>query len=108
MSELRHYLRKASLSQCRVGFLYKKKLFDSRIINFSNKGLMLELDAPVSLGDAIKVYFSPEAQERVEFGRDYCIGRVRWYARQSGSYSGLYGVGVELVQDSLLCYAQMN
>lgn len=108
MSELRKYLRRASLTQCKVGFMYQNKSLDSRIINFSNKGLMLELDAPVKPGDAVKVHFSPDSQERVDFGKDYCIGRVRWCAPQKGSYSGLYGVGLELVQDSQLHYAQMN
>lgn len=108
MPEARKYPRRASLSQCKIGFMYQKKSLDSRIINFSNKGLMLELDAPVKPGDAVKVKFSDDAQERVEFGKNYCIGRVRWCARQSGSYSGLYGVGVELVQDSPLRYAQMD
>lgn len=85
--------------------MYQKKSLDSRIINFSNSGLMLELDAPVKPGDAVKVQFAPDSQERLDFGKDYCIGRVRWCAPQTGSYSGLYGVGVELVQDSQLRYA---
>jgi hypothetical protein len=88
--------------------MYQKKSLDSRIINLSNKGLMLELAAPVKLGDAVKVQFSPDSQERVDFGKDYCIGRVRWCAPQTGISSGLYGVGIELVQDSPLRYAQMN
>jgi hypothetical protein len=72
--------------------MYQKQGIDSRIINFSNKGLMMELDVPVMPGDAVKVQFSRNSQERVELGKDYIIGRVRWCAPQLGSlFKSLWG-----------------
>ncbi len=95
--------RKATLSKCMVKRLFfKEKLLSSRIINFSDSGLMLETDVKLQAGDAITIYFSPEAQKETQFNTNYCIGMVRWCAEQIGCIGGFYGVGVELAFQSLM------
>jgi len=91
--------RKASLTRCTVDCLFlRNNHLDSRVVNFSDDGLMLELDHPLKPGDAIKVHFSRDTQECIEYGKDCCIGMVRWCAQQNGKYSASYGVGVELAK----------
>ena len=99
MLEKRKSPRKASLTRCTVDCLFlRDNHLDSRVVNYSDDGLMLELDYPLKPGDAIKVHFSIDTQECIEYGKDCCIGMVRWCAQQNGSYSAIYGVGVELAK----------
>ena len=72
----------------------------SRSINFSDTGLMLEMDYPLNPGDAIKVQFSPDAEETRALGKNLCLGTVRWCKTQDGSCGGFYGVGVEMVSQA--------
>ena len=99
MQDKRKSPRKASLTRCTVDCLFlKDNNLDSRVVNYSDDGLMLELDHPLKPGDAIKIHFSTDTQECIEYGKDCCIGMVRWCAPQNGSYSAIYGVGVELAK----------
>ena len=68
----------------------------SRIINYSDNGLMIELDCYLPPGDAIAVHFEAEAAEAEMYGSSTCIGMVRWCAKQECQFGALYGVGVEL------------
>ena len=96
-SEKRRSPRKAILSKCMVKrVFFKEQLFDSRIINYSINGLMLESDVEFRPGDALTIHFSPEIQRETSFFSDTCLGLVRWCAQQDGFHGGLYGVGVEL------------
>ena len=72
----------------------------SKLINYSESGLMLEMDYPLNPGDAIKVQFAPGADEARMFGKDCCLAMVRWCKPQDGSCSGFYGVGVELARQA--------
>ena len=72
----------------------------SRAVNYSAAGFMLEMDYPLSPGDAIKILFAPDVGEARELGRCLCLGTVRWCACQDGSCGGFYGVGVELARQS--------
>lgn len=72
----------------------------SRTVNFSDTGFMLELDYPLAAGDAIKIQFSPEAEETRLYGKSSCLGMVRWCRAQDGSCGGFYGAGVELVSQA--------
>lgn len=105
MNENRKSPRKATLSMCMVKRLFsKEQLNTSRIINYSDKGLMIESDVQFRPGDAITVHFSSEAQKETPFKSDSCVGMVRWCAQQDGSLGGYYGVGVELALPSLMQY----
>lgn len=68
----------------------------SRIINYSDKGLMIELDYQLSPGAAVAVKFETDAVEAAVYGGSICVGMVRWCAKQEGNFGALYGVGVEL------------
>lgn len=104
MTEQRKSPRKATLSKCLIKHLFiKEPLLPSRIINYSVNGVMLETDRPYYPGDAINVYFSPEAKNETPFKADSCVGMVRWCAQQDGMFGGFYGVGVELATDTLAC-----
>jgi len=72
----------------------------SRTVNFSATGFMLELDYPLSPGDAIKIQFAPDAEETGLYGTSCCLGTVRWCKAQDGSCGGFYGVGVELANQT--------
>lgn len=93
----RKSLRKASLTMCVVEKCFSacEKIY-SRSINYSDNGSMLEMDYSLSPGDAIKIYFTPDADETKMFGKNPCLGTVRWCKAQNGSSGGFYGVGVEL------------
>lgn len=73
----------------------------SRVINYSDNGLMIELDADLAPGDAVAVKFEGGAVETAVFGGSICIGMVRWCTRQDGLFGGLYGAGVELANHYL-------
>jgi Tfp pilus assembly protein PilZ len=95
--------RKATLAKCMVKRLFlREKLFSSRIINYSENGLMIETDVKFRAGDAVTIYFSSEAQKETHFNTNCCVGMVRWCAEQIGCLGGYYGVGVELAQQSMM------
>lgn len=97
MQEKRKSPRKASLTRCRVDRMFSQDAsVQSRVINYSDTGLMIELDHHLPPGDAVAVQFSPDDVEAKLYGSTTCIGMVRWCARQEGTFGGLYGVGVEL------------
>lgn len=99
MLDKRKSPRKASLTRCTVDCLFlQDNHLDSRVVNYSDDGLMLEMDHPLKPGDAIKVHFSVGTQERIQYGKDCCIGMVRWCAQQNGRNFAIYGVGVELAK----------
>jgi hypothetical protein len=72
----------------------------SRTVNYSATGFMLEMDYPLSPGDAIKVQFESDAEETGLYGKNLCLGMVRWCRTQEGSCGGFYGVGVELANQT--------
>lgn len=93
--------RRASLTRCVVEKCFSKNgEILSRSVNFSATGFMLEMDYPLSPGDAIKVQFAADADETRAFGKSCCLGMVRWCEPQDGSCSGFYGVGVELASQA--------
>lgn len=97
LEEKRKSSRKASLTRCVVDRLFSHGApMQSRVINYSDKGLMIELDDDFSPGDAVAVKFEEEAVESVVFGGSICVGMVRWCARQEGMFGALYEAGVEL------------
>jgi len=75
---------------------FKEQLINSRIVNYSVNGLMLESDVAFRPGDAVTIHFSPEIQKETSFFTDTRLGLVRWCTPQDGFYGGFYGVGVEL------------
>jgi len=94
----RKSLRKASLTPCLVEkcFSSSDKIY-SRSINYSDNGCMLEMDYSLSPGDAIKICFAPDADESKMFGKNICVGTVRWCKPQDGCSGGFYGVGVQVL-----------
>ena len=101
MQDKRRSRRRASLASCSVEKCFcQDGTIPSRSINFSDTGLMLEMDYPLSPGDAIKVQFDPDAEEARTLGKQICLGMVRWCKAQDGSCGGFYGVGVELVSQA--------
>ena len=97
MQEKRKSPRKASLTRCVVDRLFSHdEPVPSRVINYSDHGLMIELDYPLPPGDAVAVQFPVDATEVSVYGGSTCIGMVRWCAPQDGLFDAMYGVGVEL------------
>lgn len=93
--------RRASLTRCTVEKCFSKDgQISSRTVNFSATGFMLELDYPLSPGDAIKIQFASDAEETGLYGACCCLGMVRWCKAQDGSCGGFYGVGVELARQT--------
>lgn len=97
MQENRKSPRKASLSRCHVSRLFSKESsMPSRVINYSGRGLMIELDHQLPPGETVAVQFGPNAAETALYGSSRCLGMVRWCARQEGTFGGFYGIGIEL------------
>lgn len=97
MEDKRQSPRKASLERCSIElFASSKGPFESRVVNFSTGGLMIEMDHPLINGEPVKIRFRPETENAQRIGETYCVGMVRWCAPQEGQYSGMYGVGVEM------------
>jgi hypothetical protein len=93
--------RKASLIQCVVEKCFSRNgKITARTLNSSATGFMLEMDYPLSPGDAIKIQFASDADEVRAFGKSCCLGMVRWCKPQEGSCGGFYGVGVELANQA--------
>jgi len=93
--------RRASLTRCTVEKCFSQEgAIPSRTVNFSATGFMLELDYPLSPGDAIKIQFASDAEESGLYGTCCCLGMVRWCKAQDGSCGGFYGVGVELARQT--------
>ena len=99
MTEKRSAPRKASLEPCSIE-LYAggKGPFPSRVVNYSEGGLMVELDHPLTKGEPVKIRFRPGLENAQRLGETHCVGMVRWCAPQEGLYSGRYGVGVQMPQ----------
>lgn len=98
MPERRKFTRKASLARCFVERLFASSdRFQSRVVNYSDKGLMLDLDYPLELGDPIRIRFETSSEGGAQTLTECCVGVVRWVARQHDGLSGLFGVGVELI-----------
>lgn len=97
MSDKRKWPRKASLAPCRVElFSMQENPRSSRVVNYSLGGLMLELDNPLVTGEPVKISFSHSTTQEQADRHSYCLGVVRWCARQEGGYSAMYGIGVEM------------
>ena len=97
MEEKRKSPRKASLTRCLVDRLFAHNPpMPSRVINYSEHGLLIELDYQVLPGEAVAVKFSPEDVEAVTYGHSVCIGMIRWCDRQEGRFGALYGAGIQL------------
>lgn len=93
--------RKASLERCRVELYSSAKgPFESRVVNYSDTGLMIEMDHPLTKGEPVKILFRPGDETARRIGENYCMGMVRWCAPQDGLYSSRYGVGLEMAQAS--------
>lgn len=93
--------RKASLERCRVElYASAKGPFESRVVNYSDTGLMIEMDHPLTTGEPVKILFHPGDETARRIGENYCVGMVRWCAPQDGLYSSGYGVGLEMAQAS--------
>jgi hypothetical protein len=91
--------RRASLTRCTVERCFaSNEVMPARMINYSESGIMLEMDYDFSPGDAVKVQFAPSAEEKRFFGKSCCLAMVRWCKPQDGSCGGFYGVGVELAR----------
>jgi len=97
MMDKRRSPRKASLERCSIA-LYASDggPFESRVVNYSTNGLMIETDRPLTKGEPVKVRFRPGTENAQRIGETYCVGMVRWCAPQEGLYSGGYGVGLEM------------
>lgn len=103
MNDKRNFARLATLSPCLIKPVFTRESFSSlRIINHSRSGVMLELDAPLTLGDYVDIHFSNDALEATGFWMRRCIGLVRWCRGQNGYFGGRYGVGLELTSRILL------
>jgi hypothetical protein len=97
--------RRASLARCTVEKCFPRYgQIPSRAVNFNATGFMLELDYPLSPGDAIKVQFAPDAEETALYCTSCCLGMVRWCRTQDGSCCGFYGVGVEFTNQTARRY----
>ena len=67
MNDKRKSQRKAILYTCMVKRIFlKEKLIRSRIVNYSDNGVMLESDVNFRVGDAITIYFSTELQREIK------------------------------------------
>lgn len=101
MINKRRSLRKASLERCRVElYASAEGPFESRVVNYSDTGLMIEMDHPLTKGEPVKILFRPGDETARRIGETYCVGMVRWCAPQEGQFSGRYGVGLEMAQAS--------
>jgi hypothetical protein len=97
MNDKRKSPRKASLEPCSIElYASVNGPFESRVINYSTGGLMIELDHPLAKGEPVKIRFRPDMENAQRLGETYCLGMVRWCAPQEGFYSGRYGVGLEM------------
>ena len=77
--------RKASLERCRVElYASAKGPFESRVVNYSDTGLMIEMDHPLTKGEPVKILFRPGDETARRIGENYCVGMVRWCAPQDG------------------------
>lgn len=101
MEDKRKSPRKASLTRCVVDRIFAHKAsIPSRVINYSDHGMMLELDYQLFPGEAVAVKFSSDAVEVAAYGCTTCIGMIRWCDRQEGRFGAFYGAGVELANRS--------
>ena len=99
MLEKRKSQREASVSLCIVDRLFsKEQSLHSRVINFSENGLMIESAHPLPPGAVLTVRFDSTAPEVSVFGRQTCVGMIRWCGRRDGIDGGSYGLGVELAR----------
>lgn len=97
MIDKRKSARRASLEPCSVElYASSKGPFASRVVNYSDRGLMIEMDHPLTRGEPVKILFRPGAENARRLGETYCVGMVRWCAPQEGLFSSRYGVGLEM------------
>ncbi|WP_459824750.1 PilZ domain-containing protein [Desulfomicrobium salsuginis] len=97
----RRSLRRVSLTNCVVKKCHAQSVeILSRSINYNATGCMLEMDHPFDPGDVIKIQFANDTDEVRIFGKDCCLGMVRWCRLQVGICGGFYAVGVELMNQS--------
>lgn len=97
MFEKRKSPRQATWTPCTLYRMFSKGAsVPSKVLNFSENGLMLELDYLLPRGTAVKVQFAENAAEIAYFGNTTCVGMVRWCVKQDGAFGGMYEVGVEL------------
>ena len=71
--------------------------FDSRILNYSAGGVMLESDYLLLDWSPVTIKFDAEKKDDSGLEKTCYEGIVRWCSAQEGSCSGFYGVGVEFV-----------
>jgi hypothetical protein len=68
----------------------------SRILNYSFNGLMLEMDAPLRLGERINIHVQEHPSDSVLSLVEKRVGTVRWCSGIPQSFSGCYELGVEM------------
>ena len=69
MMDKRKSARKASLERCSVElYTSDKGPFPSRVVNYSDRGLMIEMDRPLTQGEPVKILFRPGAENAQRLG----------------------------------------
>ncbi len=68
----------------------------SRVLNASERGLLVELDQPLVKGEPVRIRFRPESENVQPAGETSCMAMVRWSAQQDGRFSGMYAAGLEI------------
>lgn len=95
--EKRKWPRIACLERCNVhpckGAIPPRS---SRILNYSFNGLMLEMDAPLRLGEPVNVRFleCPSINDLTCVEKR--VGTVRWCSGSPQRFSGCYELGIEM------------
>ncbi len=97
MFEKRKSTRRVSLERCTVQFYGSNTgLLETRVINYSETGFMLEMDHPLEQGMPVKIKLDRNTSTSKALGQDFFVGMVRWCFRQEGDLTGMYGVGIEM------------
>ncbi len=97
MNEKRKWPRVASLELCEVSpYTPGSSPLESRIINYSYTGILLESDYPLRKGETVSVQLTSYPQEKDLGALTMRVGKVRWCSRQADSLSGTFHIGVEM------------
>ena len=98
MSEQRKWLRNACHEQCRLlscaGSLTS---LTSRVTNYSLKGVGVETDIPLHLGEHVKLRVLNGSADRMLVGVGQRVGMVRWCSSRPEEPSGRYAAGIEMI-----------
>lgn len=97
MLEKRKWPRSACLERCNVHACSNEtQPRPSRILNYSFNGLLLEMDAPLRLGEHIKVRLQERPADSALSCVEKRVGTVRWCSGTPQYFSGCYELGVEI------------